>query len=320
MTHSWPSNASFSDGSSREATPADTGAALEALTVLIPFKWSLSRLDLIVRLALNVIRLHRVGIRRVLVGDGTALNVPVRMLCHLLRVEHRPVRCPSFYSPSTVKNCASAGLTSGYVLFLDVDVLLTTTALQWIRAAIESGQRFTWLPVVFLDRQSGTGRMLRDVWSTGVPDREHRIQIGYTTGIQLVELGLFRKLGGYREEFLGYGCEDIEFIHRATGVLGERPPFSENAEYYRDVRSYDVHQLGGFRKHNYNAQRHVPMHAMPLHYWHKRRNKSPYMLERKLNDCLLIELMTAFDVERSEISPKDARCAHLSELAKDQVQ
>lgn len=276
----------------------------DRITVVIPFKATFTKLDAVIRLVANCLHLRRMGFRSVMVADGSTFKWPIRLLTAALGAKHVAVDCPGCYSPSTIKNAAAArACNDGHLLFLDVDVLLTERAVHSVRQQVSEGVAFSWVPVVFLDRPHSTGRMLRHGIGGGIaPDIRKRVQVGYTTGIQLIEIGLFRALGGYREAFQGYGCEDIEMIHRATGALDQRPVFERGSDYYLDVRSHDLSALAGFRKCFYEMRKDIPLASMPLHFWHKRKNKTEYMRKRKINDQLLIEMMVDFDARRSHVN------------------
>lgn len=278
-----------------------TDASPPRVTIVIPFKWGWIKPDAVLRLVANCILLRRLRpLAQVAVADGSFWKFPTRILAWLLKFQHLSVDSPRYYSPAQVKNAATRQIThTQYLLFLDVDVILTHAAWSSLQAAIRTGVQFTWLPVVFLDRSQGTLQMIRQVLPKATPpNTAARVQIGYSTGIHLFDRRFFTELAGYKEALHGYGCEDIEMIHRATGTLSQRPLFDAEAEYYDDVRSHDAQSLAGFRKLFFEMRRDVPLDAMPIHYWHKRKNKSDYMLQRKTNDRIMHQMMIEFDARR----------------------
>lgn len=279
---------------------ARAGTQRHSVTIVIPFKWGWIKPDALLRLAANCLLLRRLEpAAKVAIADGSVWKMPARILAGLLGMQHIPVASPAYYSPAQVKNAAARQIANTrYLLFLDVDVVLTQAAWHRLHMEMHGNTQFTWLPVIFLDRNQGTLKMLAQALPNAAPPEiVARVQIGYSTGIQLIDRRFFDALGGYKSDFEGYGCEDIEMIHRATGVLSMRPLFGKDAEYYRDVRSHHTENLGGFRKFFYEMRKDVPLDAMPVHFWHKRKNKSDYMLQRKKNDIFLHQVMTDFDTK-----------------------
>ncbi|HGK6163415.1 TPA: galactosyltransferase-related protein, partial [Neisseria meningitidis] len=208
----------------------------------------------------------------------------------------------TFYTPAKIKNAAAIysfnTLNSNYILFLDVDVLLSENFIQHLIKKTKTNIAFDWYPVSFLNKQFGIINFILFSYKGNLNIEESFIiQTGFVTGLQLFNSDFFYKTAGYNESFLGYGCEDIEMIHRATLLLNIRPAFNENHQYFTDDRGYMPSKLTGFRNYFYYLKRDEfsNLQITPKHFWHKRKNKSKYLKNRYQNDVKMIQIMKDFD-------------------------
>lgn len=201
-----------------------------------------------------------------------------------------------YYSPSYIKNrLAKYVFEQGkeYIFFLDVDVLMNHSVLSYMRKLIKRQVGFYWVPIKFTNKTLSNQAMLNYSHTSQEIkiESEHILQTGFVTGIQLIRRDLFLVLNGYNEQLQGYGGEDIEFMHLATRLLSMRPTFSRDSCYFYDDRGYDISNLIGFR----NFYRSLYFHHFDeyylYHFWHKRKNKTGYLNDRKYNDDLMLELM-----------------------------
>lgn len=285
------------------ATAIDS--AIAKVSVVIGIRQSRDRPDCIERLDNVLGWLGRNNFCHVVVVDSTHTFRPKRFrlwtVCkrHKATYYHWPL---SIHSPSRIRNagfqvCRHAPTT--HVLFLDVDVLGQTGSLECLARHVQEKREFEWYPVIFTASDSGLDTMTAFVAEDAEVYRGKIYQTGYATGIQLVSKKFWPEVGGYDEEFVGYGCEDIDMIHRATGLLGQRKTFSSDDKYFEDHRTVDLEDYRGYRLWMFKKKRHVPLEQMWVHFYHPRRAGSVYWGARKANDKLLERKLREFDVTRA---------------------
>lgn len=269
---------------------------MERVVIIIPVRQSLVKKDCFIRLYHNCRSLYDRGMHDVIVVDGTK-SFFLRKLIEKIVVffGYTYISSPqaSYYTPAILKNYAAKyainTLKCNYFCFLDVDVFLPKGAIEYLYTQIQQGTQFDWLPVVFLRK----GIRVSDGYPDDLLCSENIVQVGYTTGIQIFHKELFLFLNGYDECFSGYGCEDIEMLHRATRMIGMRKYVC--GDYYVDKRSHKIDELYGYRKYFYEYKKEYNLSDMPLHIWHKRQNKSAYLRSRIVNDKILLQKMKMFD-------------------------
>lgn len=282
------------------------------LTIIIPVQQSKIKPDCFLRLLANCFRLkNNKNFNKkftVLIADCSfVLARPLisfiasSLSCYY---QHISLENSSFYSPAVIKNKAAQycfnNISASHVLFLDVDVLVSDEFIEGVLEQIMQRIDFDWYPVHFLSSQYKLKQMFHCINNEVLlnVDLNNVIQTGYVTGLQLISREMFKKSGGYVEEFVGYGCEDIEFIHRATLMTGVRSVIESDSVYYTDDRGYDVEKLKGFRNFYYqlkSQKNSQSKESTPCHFWHIRKNKSNYLKSRKNNDDKLLDIMKDFD-------------------------
>lgn len=275
---------------------------MDALFIIIPIKQSIIKKDCFIRLYYNCSKLYRLGVNNVLVADATTnfiFQKINRKIVESFGFIYMSFPDNSFYTPGTLKNKAATyafnTLDRRYILFLDVDVFLNEKTLGHLNKNIRLDIAFDWLPVLFLKRHLKYKKIFKVKNIIVRPDDV--VQIGYSTGIQFFSRTMFEKIGGYNEQYKGYGCEDIEMIHKGSFYLGIRK-IDNNNDYYIDFRNHNPALLKGFRASYYSYRKDFSIENMPLHIWHKRKNKSDYLTRRVENDILLKKEMVYFDKKK----------------------
>lgn len=269
-------------------------------TIAILTKQSRIKKDCFFRLFCNLARLRRLDKNADIVVADSSRGIGrllIRLISAIYRVNYQYIP-PNYryYSPSYIKNqVAKYVFEQGkeYIFFLDVDVFMNKSVLDYTRQLIKNKINFYWVPVKFTNKNISTQAILKFGYSSQEIKFEDKniLQTGFVTGIQLIQRDLFKKINGYNEKLQGYGGEDIEFIHRASLALKMREPFSINSCYFIDDKGYDLSALIGFRNFyrtlycKYFEEKHL------YHFWHKRKNKSAYLKNRKINDQIMLSLM-----------------------------
>lgn len=134
---------------------------------------------------------------------------------------------PSLFSKSFLINHGVELIMTEYVLVSDVDIIWNHTALNiaiknaktdrilFCNSVIESSYpRKSIQPVIHLEYAS---KKLRVKLNRG-DEGKHSQRPGY--GLQLFSRSTFQKIGGYDENFVGWGGEDVDFLLRAYSVGG----------------------------------------------------------------------------------------------------
>lgn len=270
------------------------------MIIIIPIRQSWVKKDCFIRLYFNCLTLKKYKIKNVLIADSSDNFLSRKIIAFIASFfgfDYRYFKVKGgVYNPSILKNKAYSYIRKKfkYLLYMDVDVFLNDKTLEYLQNQIANQQQFDWLPVIFLNKNVKARDILH---SYNFVKTKNIIQIGYTTGIQFFDVKFFNELGGFDEDFLGYGCEDIDMLHRATGLLNLRSIDLINHDYYLDHRGYNAAILKGFRNTFYRLKENFDINVMPVHLWHKRFNNSNYMLKRKINDEVLIKKMIVFDRE-----------------------
>lgn len=285
------------------------------LTIIIPIKQSLVKLDCIIRLWVNLhfLKQHPSYGKHFKVKIADCSHFVVRpcvwAICCSFNANYQAVKYDKnhHYSPAYVKNEAIKNtfstLENTHILLLDVDVLLSNHFIWHVLSQVKEKIDFDWYPVAFLNHKFNSNFMLKLIKNTNLLNIEKKdiLQVGYVTGLHLLSNHFFNKTGGYDNRFQGYGCEDIEMIHRASLILNLRKSQPPNSIYYTDDRGYDASKLKGFRNFYYQLKHNQPLKCeLPYHFWHKRHTKSKYLQSRITNDKLLITIMKNFDQNFTE--------------------
>jgi predicted glycosyltransferase involved in capsule biosynthesis len=280
---------------------------MKEIAIIIPVKQSGVKPDCFVRLLLLGRSLRQYGFENIVVSDCSNATG-----ARLIRTVAKQIQASyvhgfqNLYTPGRVKNVGGFealkldGVSS--LLFLDVDVMLSSGAVERLRTYVLNKVLFEWFPVAFLSSPRGTLSMGRALLKR---DRlakyaEDLYQIGYATGIHFFDASFFSKVQGYNAEYNGYGCEDLEMLHKATAQCGLRPAFPTGHEYFVDYRTVDVSAYKGFRKYFLEQKREFPLGCMPVHFHHKRKGRSRYLSARRANDSKLLENMEKFDLAMIE--------------------
>ncbi|TLD85849.1 galactosyltransferase-related protein [Helicobacter sp. MIT 05-5294] len=219
-----------------------------------------------------------------------------------IKILHLPLS-GQIFSPAYARNEAARIATQKYLFFYDVDMdyssKFESLLLQKIESQLESGKaRFLSLPFLYLT-QKGTEfyaktKDLESLKISFLKGENHWVEsISANSSAIVLERRYFESLGGFREDFLGHGGEDFEFLHR----LAAWNPHSERQEdYYIDARHQFLGDAQGFRK--YFAYYSISLFfedLVLLHQWHSRPLTNAFYFRRKPNESLLKIKMQEFD-------------------------
>ncbi len=223
-----------------------------------------------------------------------------------IKILHSPSK-EQIFSPAYARNQAVKCATRKYLFFYDVDMDYSSDfeslLFQEIESKLESGkERFISLPFLYLTRE-GTRvfeetRDFATLKMSFLKGENHLVEsLSANSSAIIIEKQYFETLEGFREDFLGHGGEDFEFLHRLAAL---NPHSQKSKDYYTDVRHQFLGDAKGFRKY-------LSFYSLPyffkglvlLHRWHSRPLTNAFYFRRKPNEQLLLESMRNFDTQNA---------------------
>lgn len=277
--------------------PISTAISLSDLSIVVPFRQSLDRPDALWRLFLLTGYLARTCPDAEIIVSDQSAPIPVARLATLPKRVRHVWNPENIYSPASCKNEGARAAARRFILFLDVDVVPTTALYSAIMRLMATPQfRMLWFPVHFLKKDAiDFPTLIRSCEINGTFRINHFDQVGFTTGIQFFSNPFFWSLGGYDESFRGYGCEDIEMLHRCNLALNWLQRNEIDNDYLEDFRTKDRAEYRGFRlKFAEILEGQLDTSEIyALHVWHDRRARRLYRQMRRHNDALLMRRLAA---------------------------
>lgn len=267
------------------------------LSIIVPLRQSFDRPDALWRLFLLLGYLSRTCPHAEVIVSDQSAPIPAARLVPLPKHVRHVWNPSKIYSPASCKNAGAAASERKFLLFLDVDVVPTKSLYSAVGKLIAAQQcSMLWFPVHFLKKETvDFATLIRSCETNGTFRINHFDQVGLATGIQFFSTGLFQSLGGYDESFRGYGCEDIEMLHRCTLALNWLRSDEINESYLEDFRTKDRSKYRGFRLRfaEILEEKLDTSDIYALHAWHDRRTRRLYRQMRKHNDKLLRRRLTS---------------------------
>lgn len=289
-----------------------------ALSVVLPVRCSGGDSYLLDRLAANLTLLTGYeGVECVVVDSASTRRnaARIRRLCEG-RARVRLVEDPEPqqpFAPGSTRNVGARHASGEYLLTYDVDLCCSAdfvpAVLRWT-GAVRDPREFLVLPCLFLTREAterirykGKPVDLRPLRAALFADDDRVVSHFAATHIA-VSRRHFLRLGGYRPEYRGHGCEDFDLLHRLCSYrpLGKRP-----ADYYADAKTRMPGDYRGFRAY-FAAYALPPLFEglFTAHLWHPRPLLRPYFRRRDVNEALLQERMRMHDAGGAVLPPLSA--------------
>lgn len=264
---------------------------IEKLSIIIPFRQSNDRPEALWRLWNQLSYLKKICPESEIIISDQSLFAPISFPAALYFSADYVWNPSRVYSPASCKNAGAKKSSNDLILFLDIDVVPTQNMFGALSLyASRSHFKFIWFPVHFLQQGAVSFReiakyphLIEKKWDDQLD------QVGFATGIQAFSRHFFLELNGYDESFRGYGCEDIEMLHRASISAGFLDVNKIDEEYIQDYRTKDRNLYRGFRKYfaSIIEKKIDTSYIYCFHIWHNRRAKRPYRQMRKQNDEIL---------------------------------
>lgn len=221
------------------------------------------------------------------------------------------------YSPGLIRNLAVKNTTEKYMFFMDTDLILSPHLAEKIHSRTHDlffihYSAFEMYPCLYLTKEE-TERFDGDFQGcleSFLRGEDHRVEgIALASSCLLLNREWFLQLGGFDEQFVGHGGEDLELIDRLTRhyPIGPRPD-----DYGLNIKAQHPGDYQGFRRYfSYYALPHLFAGRFLVHQWHPRPLTHPYHKRRAGNDQLLEQMLSRSEAERGPLKGPVVPCHDL---------
>ncbi|MGL5128239.1 MAG: galactosyltransferase-related protein [Aeromonas popoffii] len=234
-----------------------------------------------------------------------------------IHYKHAPLKFAVPFSPGVTRNHAISLAKLDYIFLLDVDLLYSDRFYDCLyQQAHElshcTNSAFEMYPCLYLTKEE-TERFDGDFQGcleSFLRGENHRVEgIALASSCLLMNREWFLQLGGFDEQFVGHGGEDLELIDRLTRhyPIGPRP-----ADYGLNIKAQHPGDYQGFRRYfSYYALPHLFAGRFLVHQWHPRPLTHPYHKRRADNDQLLEQMLSRSEAERGPLKGPVVPCHDL---------
>ncbi|MFM4704716.1 galactosyltransferase-related protein [Aeromonas bivalvium] len=219
------------------------------------------------------------------------------------------------FSPAKARNDAVLEASGKYLFFMDCDLLCSPALNAEVFCVLQSNKSkiaFEMYPCLYLTKEE-TERFDGDFQGcleSFLRGENHRVEgIALASSCLLMNREWFLQLGGFDEQFVGHGGEDLELIDRLTRhyPIGPRP-----ADYGLNIKAQHPGDYQGFRRYfSYYALPHLFAGRFLVHQWHPRPLTHPYHKRRAGNDQLLEQMLSRSEAERGPLKGPVVPCNDL---------
>ncbi|WCH21322.1 galactosyltransferase-related protein [Aeromonas salmonicida] len=222
------------------------------------------------------------------------------------------------FSPGKARNELINNATGKYIFLLDVDLLSSPTLVSYLSNRVHPLTQhrlyeFEMYPCLYLTKEE-TERFDGDFQGcleSFLRGENHRVEgIALASSCLLIQREWFLQLGGFDEQFVGHGGEDLELIDRLTRhyPIGPRPD-----DYGLNIKAQHPGNYQGFRRYfSYYALPHLFAGRFLVHQWHPRPLTHPYHKRRAGNDQLLEQMLSRSESERGPLKGAIMPCNDLN--------
>ncbi|WP_421158641.1 galactosyltransferase-related protein [Aeromonas dhakensis] len=221
------------------------------------------------------------------------------------------------YSPGQHRNEIISKVNYNNIFILDSDLIPSDEILLSIidktyHHRTSSPQCFDMYPCLYLTKEE-TERFDGDFQGcleSFLRGENHRVEgVALASSCLLMNREWFLQLGGFDEQFVGHGGEDLELIDRLTRhyPIGPRPD-----DYALNIKAQHPGDYQGFRRYfSYYALPHLFAGRFLVHQWHPRPLTHPYHKRRAGNDQLLEQMLARSEAERGPLKGPVVPCNDL---------
>ncbi len=222
------------------------------------------------------------------------------------------------FSPGVIRNSIILDVTHDYIFLNDSDLVINPRLSKEILEQRNKVQKigknaFEMYPCLYLTKEE-TERFDGDFQGcleSFLRGENHRVEgIALASSCLLLNREWFLQLGGFDEQFVGHGGEDLELIDRLTRhyPIGPRPD-----DYGLNIKAQHPGDYQGFRRYfSYYALPHLFAGRFLVHQWHPRPLTHPYHKRRAGNDQLLEQMLSRSEAERCPLKGPVVPCHNLN--------
>ncbi|MDR7019301.1 galactosyltransferase-related protein [Aeromonas salmonicida] len=222
------------------------------------------------------------------------------------------------FSPGVIRNSIILDVTHDYIFLNDSDLVINPRLSKEILEQRNKVQKigknaFEMYPCLYLTKEE-TERFDGDFQGcleSFLRGENHRVEgIALASSCLLLNREWFLQLGGFDEQFVGHGGEDLELIDRLTRhyPIGPRPD-----DYGLNIKAQHPGDYQGFRRYfSYYALPHLFAGRFLVHQWHPRPLTHPYHKRRAGNDQLLEQMLSRSESERGSLKGPIVPCNDLN--------
>ena len=137
----------------------------------------------------------------------------------------------SLFHKTKLLNHAISKINSDYIIMSDADCILTQNSIDSIRTEYNKGIILYPFSSVNYYTESNTRQFVKDIPVIQSMVNNKNLPIKRFTGlVNCFSKETFNKVGGFDEEFIGWGAEDDAFVIKCERLVGDVYRTSENAE------------------------------------------------------------------------------------------
>ena len=223
----------------------------------------------------------------------------------------------SIFAPGQARKHAINHTSAEMVFIVDADLICSSTLRTQLQNRSETCDHvgvsaFEMYPCLYLTKEE-TERFDGDFQGcleSFLRGENHRVEgIALASSCLLLNREWFLQLGGFDEQFVGHGGEDLELIDRLTRhyPIGPRPD-----DYALNIKAQHPGDYQGFRRYfSYYALPHLFAGRFLVHQWHPRPLTHPYHKRRANNDQLLEQMLARSEAERGPLKGPVVPCNDL---------
>ena len=231
---------------------------------------------------------------------------------------YRHLQVSNIYAPGIARNNAIVKSKSELIFLVDADLICSPTLVNSLHEPCIISNRtqpavFEMYPCLYLTKEE-TERFDGDFQGcleSFLRGENHRVEgIALASSCLLINREWFLQLGGFDEQFVGHGGEDLELIDRLTRhyPIGSRP-----ADYGLNIKAQHPGDYQGFRRYfSYYALPHLFAGRFLVHQWHPRPLTHPYHKRRAGNDQLLEQMLARSEAEKGPLKGPVVPCNDLN--------
>ncbi len=290
------------------------------LTVIIPFKYTKQREDILERIAFAKLDKNIPDSIDFLLVDYNSepeISKKAASICAELGISYMRLQDNNrLFSAARARNFGAMYSLSQFIMFMDIDLAVYDMFYQDVLEEIklngleDNVRDFIGFGVIYLTRQGSNlffntkGNIRKKQFLQYFIENNQKIIEKFSTGtsVQVFNRGYYLARGGNNERFAGWGFEDLEFTCRLAHKAKSFPLPHNFLQDYKNCR--DIVEYNGFKSliRLYGDITFVKGISL-FHIWHEVDDSSAYMQQKRKNKLLFDQLMQDYIKEGKEPEP-----------------